>query len=65
MQDQRKKRLISWQYFTKRLTRQRHHLWSSDYEKILLYYTNSLIIQKAISFKKKKNVHLLFGLLPC
>lgn len=35
VQDQSKNRLICWQYFTKRLTRQCHHLCSCDCEQFL------------------------------
>lgn len=59
VQDQRKTRLISWQYFTKRLTRQCHHLCSSDYE-IFLF---NLLYKRLFLFKNF--VHLLFGVLPC
>lgn len=50
VQDQRKTRLISWQYFTKRLTRQCHHLCSSDYESFfyLIYCTRGYFFLKIV-----------------
>lgn len=47
VQDQRKKRLISWQYFTKRLTRQCHRLCSSDYE-LFFFYTKGYFFLKIL-----------------